>query len=156
MAATPAIAALERAGVDFEITEYEPDPAADGHGDALVTATGLDPSRAAKTLVALVDDRPVVAIVPIARDLDLKALARSAGGKRAMMARPDEAERWTGSVLGGIAPLGHRRQLPVHLDVSLTEADVVHVSGGRRGLELSLHPADLERVTGATTGSISR
>lgn len=156
MAATPAIAALESAGVSFEVTEYEPDTTADGHGDALVAATGLDPTRAAKTLVALVDDRPVVAVVPIAQSLDLKALARAAGGKRATLAPSEEAERWTGSVVGGIAPLGHRRRLPVYIEASIADGDTVHVSGGRRGLEISIGPADLVRVTGATTAPISR
>ena len=156
MAATPAIAALESSGIHFDVTEYEPDPEADGHGDALVSATGLDPALAAKTLVALVDGRPVVAVVPIAATLDVKALARAAGGKRATLAGADDAERWTGSALGGIAPLGHRRRLPVHIDTSLTEGAVVHVSGGRRGLEISLDPADLVRVTGATVVPIAR
>lgn len=156
MAATPAIAALESAGIAFEITEYEPDEATHGHGDALIAATGLDPDRAAKTLLALVDDRPVVAVVPIARSLDLKALARAAGAKRAVLAPPDDAERWTGSVVGGIAPFGHRRRLPVYVDASLTGDGVVHVSGGRRGLEITLDSSDLVRVTGATTASIAR
>lgn len=156
MAATPAIAALEAAGIDFAITEYEPDHEAGGHGEALVAATGLDPERAAKTLVALVDDRPVVAVVPVAGTLDLKALARAADGKRATMADPDDAERWTGSVVGGIAPLGHRRRLPVYIEIALTDHDLVHVSGGRRGLEISLPATDLVRVSRAVAAPIAR
>lgn len=152
---TPATAALEAAGVDHRTTEYEP-PAGGGYGDALVAMLGLDPDTVGKTLVATLDDgRHVLAVVPVSTTLDLKALARLAGAKRAAMAEPAVAERLTGSVVGGISPLGSRRPLPVFVDELLTVVDEVHVSGGRRGLELSLAPDELVRVAGATVGPIA-
>lgn len=152
---TPATAALDAAAVDYRTTEYEP-PADGGYGDALVEALGLDPDTVGKTLVAALDDgRHVLAVVPVSASLDLKALARLAGAKRAAMAEAREAERLTGSVVGGISPLGSRRSLPVFIDELLAVADEVHVSGGRRGLELSLAPADLVRAAGATVGPIA-
>lgn len=152
---TPATTALDRAGVRYDTVDYELPDADGGYGAAVVDALGLDPDTVGKTLVADVDGRPVVAVVGVGRTLDLKALARAAGGKRAQMAEPSVAERLTGYVVGGIAPLGHRRPLAVFMDQALTHADIVHVSGGRRGLELSLAPADLVAATDATVAAIA-
>jgi Cys-tRNA(Pro)/Cys-tRNA(Cys) deacylase len=153
---TPATAALDEAGITFRAREYDAAGAAEGYGAAVVAALDLDPDAVGKTLVATLDDgRHVVAVVPVSGSLDLKALARAAGAKRAAMADTATAERLTGSVVGGIAPLGHRRALPVFVDELLAAADEVHVSGGRRGLELSLAPADLVRAAGATVAAIA-
>jgi Cys-tRNA(Pro)/Cys-tRNA(Cys) deacylase len=153
---TPATVALDHAGVPYEVTEYELAGTGEGYGPALVAALGLDPDTVGKTLVARLDDgRHVVAVVPVSGSLDLKALASAAGAKRAAMADPAVAERLTGYVVGGIAPLGHRRPLPVFVDELLVIDEVVHVSGGRRGLELSLRPGDLVQATGATVAPIA-
>ena len=152
---TPATAALDAAGIPYRTAEYDP-PAAGGYGDAVVAALGLDPDAVGKTLVVGLDDgRHVAAVVPVSADLDLKAIARVAGAKRATMAEHTDAERLTGTVVGGISPLGMRRPLPVFVDELLTVGDEVHVSGGRRGLEVTLAPADLVRATGATVGDIA-
>jgi Cys-tRNA(Pro)/Cys-tRNA(Cys) deacylase len=94
--------------------------------------------------------------VPVSRDLDLKALAAVAGGRRADLAPPEAAQRATGSVIGGISPLGHRRPMPVFVDASVSAFATVLVSGGRRGLQVELEPADLVRLAGATTVRIAR
>lgn len=152
---TPATVALDGAGVDYRTTEYDAVGGA-GYGDHLVATLGLDPDTVGKTLVAELDDgRHVVAVVPVSSTLDLKALARAAGAKRASMAGIDVAERLTGSVIGGIAPLGHRRPLSVYLDELLAVADEIHVSGGRRGLEVSIRPGDLIAATGATVAPLA-
>lgn len=149
MAATPAIAALEAAGVRFETAEYEP-PADGSFGEGAVAALGLDPAATAKTLVVALDDGTfLLALVPVDARLDLKAVARAVGAKKARLADADDAERLTGSVVGGIAPLGHRRAISVLIDPGLADSDVVHVSGGRRGLEVTLGAADLVATTGA-------
>jgi len=156
VSSTPATAALDAAGIPYRSTEYELDGADDGYGAALARILGLDADTVGKTLVAELDDgRHVVAVVPVSGSLDLKALARAAGAKRASMADPAVAERLSGSVVGGIAPLGHRRPMPVFVDELLCVADEVHVSGGRRGLELTLAPDDLVRATGATVAPIA-
>jgi len=156
VSSTPATAALDAAGIPYRSTEYELDGADDGYGAALARILGLDADTVGKTLVAELDDgRHVVAVVPVSGSLDLKALARAAGAKRASMADPAVAERLSGSVVGGIAPLGHRRPMPVFVDELLRVADEVHVSGGRRGLELTLAPDDLVRATGATVAPIA-
>ena len=109
-----------------------------------------------KTLLATVDGRLVVAVVPVSGSLDLKALATAVGGKRAEMAEPAQAERVTGYVVGGISPLGQRKALPTVVDATAAGFEQVLVSAGRRGLDVSLAPSDLVRLTAATVAPIGR
>ncbi len=110
-----------------------------------------------KTLLAVVDGGPlVVGIVPVDRQLDLKALAKAAGGKKATMAEPAAAERATGYVVGGISPLGQKQPHRTFLDDSALAFDAVYVSGGRRGLDVGLAPADLLRLTAGTAAPVAR
>lgn len=153
---TPATVALNRAGVAFTTHTYEHDPAATSYGLEAAEVLGLDPDRVFKTLFADVDGRMVVGIVPVSRQLDLKALAAAAGGKKATMADAAAAERATGYVVGGISPLGQKRAHPTVLDESALGFETVYVSGGRRGLDLGLAPGDLVRLTEATTAAIAR
>jgi len=157
---TPATLALARAGIAFELRGYEHDPRATSYGleaaQELAQALGVDPARVFKTLLASVDGRLVVGVVPVTGQLDLKALAAATGGKKAEMADPALAERTTGYVVGGISPIGQKRRLPTVVDASALEHETVLVSGGRRGLDLELAPADLVRITGAITGQIGR
>ncbi|HWO79009.1 Cys-tRNA(Pro) deacylase [Gaiella sp.] len=147
---TPAITAAERAGIAFRVHEYEHDPRAASFGVEAVQKLGLDPARVFKTLVADVDGELTVAVVPVEMQLDLRAL-----GKRARMADPKAAERATGYVTGGISPLGQRRLLPMVLDDSALAFETIHVSAGRRGLELELAPADLLALTGGRAAAVA-
>ena len=142
--------AAERAGIAFTLHEYEHDPGATSFGLEAVEKLGLDAERVFKTLVVDVDGVLTVAIVPAGAQLDLRSL-----GKRARMAGPRAAERATGYVTGGISPLGQRRPLPTVLDVSALAFETIHVSAGRRGLELELAPADLLAVTGGRTAAVA-
>ena len=148
---TPAIAAAARAGVAFTVHEYRHDPRAESFGLEAVEKLGLDAARVFKTLVADVDGALTVAVVPVEAQLDLRAL-----GKRARMADASAAERATGYVAGGISPLGQRRALPTVVDASALDHETIHVSAGRRGLELELAPADLVELTGARVAPIAR
>lgn len=152
---TPAVDAVRRAKLEHRVLTYDHDPGTDAYGTEAAAALGLDPARVFKTLVAVVDDRPSVALVPVERKLDLKALARAGGGKRAEMAKPSDAERWTGYVVGGISPLGQRKRLTTFVDASAEDAPLLYVSAGRRGLELELRVEDLVRLTGARTATIA-
>ena len=156
MAGTPATTALTKAGITFTVHEYSHDPKAGSYGLEAADALGLDPAIVFKTLLADVDGRLVVAVVPVTGQLDLKALAAAVGGKRAAMADPAVAERSTGYVVGGISPVGQRKQLPTVVDDSVARHSTVYVSGGRRGLDLGLAPADLLAVTRASTAPIGR
>jgi Cys-tRNA(Pro)/Cys-tRNA(Cys) deacylase len=153
---TPATVALTAAGIPFVAHSYEHDPANTNFGLEAATALGLDPDRVFKTLLADVDGALVVGIVPVTGKLDLKALAAAAGGKKAEMADPRLAERRTGYVVGGISPIGQKNPHRTVLDETAELYDTVFVSGGRRGLDLELSPADLVRVTNAVVAAIAR
>lgn len=153
---TPAVVAAQRGGVAFALHEYAHDPSAASYGHEAAEKLGLDAAQVFKTLVAAVDGRLAVAVVPVSGALNLKALADALGGKRAAMADPAEAERATGYVTGGISPLGQRRRLPTVVDESALDRERVYVSAGRRGLQISLPPADLVRLCGARTAPIAR
>lgn len=153
---TPATVAAARAGVPFTVHSYAHDPGTASYGEEAARALGTDPARVLKTLVAGVDGALVVAVVPVAGSLALKALAAAVGGKRAAMADPAVAERTTGYVRGGISPLGQRKRLPTVVDGSALGHPSVFVSAGRRGLEIELAPADLVALTGAVTAPIAR
>ena len=148
---TPAIAAATRAGVAFTVHEFRHDPRAESYGLEAVEKLGLEAARVFKTLVADVDGALTVAVVPVEAQLDLRAL-----GKRARMAEAAAAERATGYVAGGISPLGQRRTLPTVVDASALDHETIHVSAGRRGLELELAPTDLVELTGARVAPIAR
>ena len=126
------------------------------YGQEAADALGLDAGSVCKTLVVSVDGRLTIAVVPVSGSLDLKALAAAVGAKKATMAEPADAERATGYVVGGISPLGGRTHLPVVLDESVLELDVVYVSAGRRGLQISLAPSDLVTLTQARTAPLAR
>ncbi|MEU6868203.1 Cys-tRNA(Pro) deacylase [Streptomyces sp. NPDC046876] len=154
--ATPAIAALAAAGVEFTTHAYDHDPAHPSYGQEAAEAMGVSPDQVFKTLVTDVDGVLTVAVVPVSGSLDLKALAASVGAKRAVMADPALAERTTGYVVGGISPLGQRRRLRTVLDESASAHATVCVSAGRRGLEVELAPAALAALTSATVAPIAR
>ncbi len=151
---TPATIALERARIPFTVHEYAHDPRHESFGLEASQALGVPPGRVFKTLIAEVDGRLVAGVVPVGGQLDLKALAAAVGGKRAALAEVAAAERATGYVAGGISPVGQRRRLPVVLDRSAMDHATVFCSGGRRGLEIELAPADLVRAADATVASI--
>lgn len=148
---TPATTAARRAGIPFDVHEYAHDPGAESYGLEAAEALGVDSARVFKTLVADLDGVLTVCVVPVAGELDLRAL-----GKRARMADRAKAERTTGYVAGGISPLGQRRALPTLVDASALEHETVFVSAGRRGLEIELAPADLVALTNAAVRSLRR
>lgn len=152
---TPATVALTSAGVPFTSHEYLHDPAAASFGLEAAEALGVEPDRVFKTLLAEVDGRLVVAVVPVTGKLGLKELAAAVGGKKAVMADPKLAERKTGYVVGGISPMGQKTPLTTVLDETVELWDTVYVSGGRRGFDIELSPADLARITSATLAPIA-
>lgn len=160
---TPAIRAAERAGVVHRVLSYEHDPAAPAYGPEAASALGLAPAAVFKTLVVALEGAATrvggglaVALVPVDRQLDLKAAARALGARRAALADVAVAERTTGYVVGGISPLGQRRLLPTVVDSSALSLAEIFVSAGRRGLEIGLVPADLIRLSRAVTAEIAR
>ncbi|MEU6949552.1 Cys-tRNA(Pro) deacylase [Streptomyces sp. NPDC046332] len=153
---TPATVALTAAGTPYTLHSYDHDPASPSYGEEAAEALGVSPDRVFKTLVADVDGELTVAVVPVAGQLDLKALASAVGGKRASMADPALAERTTGYVRGGISPLGQRKRLRTVLDASASTHTTICISAGRRGLEVELTPEALTTLTAALLAPIGR
>ncbi|WP_130347369.1 Cys-tRNA(Pro) deacylase [Herbihabitans rhizosphaerae] len=152
---TPATALLAKRKIAHTVHTYEHDPRHESFGLEAAEALDVPPERVFKTLLADVDGKLVVGIVPVVGQLDLKALAAAVGGKRAKMADITAAERTTGYVAGGISPLGQRKRLPTVLDSSASQFPTIHCSGGRRGLEIELAPGDLVGLLDATVAPIA-
>lgn len=154
---TPAIQMLKKAGVLFELCEYQHDPRAESYGLEAAAALGAPPEHVFKTLVAKLDTRElVVAIVPVHKSLDLKALAAVVNVKKADMAEVTEAERATGYVKGGISPFGQRKKLRTIIDRSAERLEHLFVSAGRRGMDLKVRPGDLLQLCHATAAAITK
>jgi Cys-tRNA(Pro)/Cys-tRNA(Cys) deacylase len=151
---TPATAALAAAGVPFVLHPYAHDPSAASYGREAAEALGIAPEKVFKTLMVEVEGRLAVGVVPVSGNLDLKAIAAALGAKKASMADPAAAERRTGYVLGGVSPLGQRQSSPTVVDSSALALETMLVSGGKRGLDVELAPADLIRLTAAVTAAI--
>lgn len=148
--ATPATRALDAAGVAWSGHVYVHDPAVTAYGLEAAHALGVAPQRVFKTLMTEADGELVTAIVPVAERLDLGALAAAVGAKRAALADRSLAERRTGYVSGGISPLGQRTSHRTVVDASAVDFETVFVSGGRRGFDVELAPADLIALSSAT------
>lgn len=153
---TRATELLTQLGIAHTVHAYPHDPRHGSYGLEAAAALGVPSERVFKTLIVTVDGALTVAVVPVASQLNLKALAEAAGGKKAEMAPAAAAERATGYVTGGISPLAQRRRLPVVIDSTVLDSATVFCSAGQRGLEIELAPADLVRAATAVVAPISR
>lgn len=158
---TPAVVAVTNAGIAFEIHEYtsQGNSVAAGHswGQEAADVLGIDSARVFKTIVLQIDSKLLmVGVVPVSCEVNLKALAKAAKGKKAALAATDKAQRSTGYVLGGISPLGQRQVLPTFIDNTALEFDTIFVSAGKRGLEIELAGADLLELTDGQVADIAR
>ena len=151
---TPAVKALEAAGVWFVVHEFDEASSARDFGRRAADALGLDPDQVFKTLVVTADGAQAVGIVPVTGQLSLKHVGAALGAKRVEMCDPAVAQRITGYVVGGISPFGQKKHLATVIDETCELFDTIFVSGGRRGLELEIRPADLVAVLGATVADI--
>lgn len=143
---TPAITLLEQTRAEFRIRHYDAGSEMRHFGEHAAAELGQDPDRVFKTLISIVDAnlrKPVVALVAVSDQLDLKRLAAASGGRKAVMADPQQAQRCTGYVVGGISPLAQKQRNATFIDQKALEFDSVFVSGGKRGLQIELSPTTL-------------
>ena len=154
-AATAALQLLATTGTPHTVREYDHDPSTTSFGLEAAEKLDMDPDRVFKTLVAQVDGKHAVAIVPVSCLVNLKALAKALGGKHAEMADPADATRITGYVVGGISPLGQKKKLPTVIDETAQLWDTVLVSAGKRGVDVELTPSDLVSLTSAVVADIA-
>ena len=155
MTGTPALRALAAAGVAVSLHPYDYDPGTEAIGLAAAQALGLDPSLTLKTLMVEVDGKPVCCVVPSNRQLSMKKVAATFGGKQAAMMKPDKAERLTGFRVGGISPFGQKRAVPTVFDAAAMDAPRVWINAGARGLLLGIAPRDALRATGAHQAAVT-
>ncbi|MCP5230989.1 MAG: Cys-tRNA(Pro) deacylase [Zoogloeaceae bacterium] len=154
---TPGINTAKKAKVFFQVHEYAHAPAATSYGLEAAEKIGVSPHRVFKTLVVRLDDKELaVGIVPVSAMLNMKAIAKAAGARKAAMADAADVQRATGYVLGGVSPLGQKKRLRTFIDDSATQFDTMFVSAGRRGLEIELKPADLARLTDAAFAGLAQ
>ena len=154
---TPAIDLLKKARAEHRVHSYPHDPKAPSYGLEAAEKLGLPAERVFKTLLAASEKGELlVAVVPVAGSLDLKALAQAAGVKKAEMADPAAAQRATGYLLGGISPLGQKKRLRTFIDESARRQPSIYVSAGRRGLEVELAAEVLATHTQASFAAIGR
>ena len=153
---TPAVQAVQKANIDYWLHHYDHDTSSESYGLEAAVKLGITAERAFKTLVVTVDDNYLaVGVIPVARLLSMKRIAKVAGAKKkAAMAMPQDVERTTGYVLGGVSPLGQKRRLKTLIDSSVGQHATVFVSGGRRGLEIQLRPDDLRALTAGALAQI--
>ena len=146
---------LEQAGVAFAVRTYDYDPDADRIGLQAAEALGEPPARVLKTLMALVDGKPVCVIVPSDREVSMKKLAAAFGGKAAQMMKPADAERMSGYKVGGISPFGQMKVLRTAIEEAAMVHDLVFVNGGQRGLQVQLKPRDVAAVLSAVVAPLA-
>lgn len=147
---------LDRAKIAYSTHEYP-------HGDSAVdgvTVAGLigkDSACVFKTLVARGSDQAIyVFVIPVAKELDLKAAARAVGAKSVAMVHVSEINTLTGYIRGGCSPVGMKKQYKTVIDDSALDQETMVVSAGRIGAQVELSPQDLIRITRAATADVTK
>lgn len=144
---TPGINVAKQRKIPFNIHEYEHDVHSESYGQEAAEKLGIPPEQVFKTLVVSLDNKQLaVGVIPVSGKLNMKAIAKALGAKKAAMAPQAEVERSTGYVLGGVSPLGQKKLLKTIIDSSAQQFSTIFISAGRRGLEIEIHPDDLKKI----------
>ena len=153
---TPAITLLTKKRIAHTVLKYDHDANAVSYGLEAVEKLNLDADTVFKTLVVSTDNNKLaVAVVPVNTKLSEKKMAKALGVKKVEMAQANAVMVATGSVLGGVSPLGQKKRLASVIHKSAESLTTMHVSAGKRGLEVALAPADLALLTSAKFADIS-
>lgn len=145
---------LERQGIKFDLIEYPVDPE---HLEAthVAEAIGQDISTVFKTLVLQGDKTGYfVCVIQGDKEVDLKKAAKISGNKKVAMIHLKELLPLTGYIRGGCTAIGMKKNFPVFLDKNALDQDFIHISAGKRGLQIKLDPKDYVKSTSATIGDL--
>ena len=140
---------LDNMKIAYRLLEYEVD---ENNLDAVNVANsvGMPSAQVFKTLCVQGDKTGVIfACIPGNHELDLKALAKISGNKRAELVALKDVLPLTGYIRGGVSPLGAKKAYPVFLDLTANNWEEISISAGQRGLQIILAPADLQSATKA-------
>ena len=151
---TRATQALDRVKIKYQVFTYDYDPSADKIGEHAAACLGAPASTVLKTLMMLVDARPVCVLVPSDRQASLKKVAAAMKGKSAEMMKPAEAERVTGYLVGGISPFGQKRQYPILVETGALAHEEVFLNGGGRGVQVRLDPKQIIQTLGGVAADV--
>src|SRR5262245_11164052 len=153
---TNAVRALDKASIAYELRSYDIDEA-DLSAERAAAKLGMAPETVFKTLITRGDrSGPVLACIPAGTELDLRALGEVSGNKRVEMVLLKDVLDLTGYIRVVVTPLAAKKPYQVLLHVTVELWPIVGISGGMRGLEILLAPADLIRATAATLADIAR
>jgi Cys-tRNA(Pro)/Cys-tRNA(Cys) deacylase len=156
MTKTNAVRVLDKAGVTYELRQYQIDES-DLSAERAAAKLGMAPETVFKTLITRGDRTgPLLALIPAGTELDQRALGEASGNKRVEMAPLREVLDLTGYMRGAVSPLAVKKPYPIFVDETVELWATVGISAGMRGLELLLAPADLISVTQATLADIAR
>lgn len=153
---TNAARILDTMEIHYTLKEYPVDES-DLSAVHVAASIGMPVEMIFKTLVARGDKTGILmAVIPGAKELDMKAIANISGNKRVEMVPMKEIFALTGYIRGGCSPLGAKKPYPVYIDARVRGQKEVVVSAGKRGEQLVLAPEDLIRATNATVGELIR
>lgn len=153
---TNAIRLLDQQSVPYSLHEYN---VVDGQIDGVSVANkiGQPIEMVFKTLVASAGPGKVyVFLIPVDKELDLKAAAKSAGEKKVELIPVKDLLGLTGYIRGGCSPLGMKKLFPTFIDLSAKNLDEMIVSAGKIGMQIQLKPTDLIANTKGEFALISR
>jgi len=155
-AKTNAVRLLDQLGVPYELREYEVDPN-DLAAETVAAKIGLPPEQVFKTLVARGERNGVcMAVIPGDQELNLKALAATAGERKIELVPVKELQSLTGYIRGGVTAMAAKRDFPVYADETIQLFEVISVSAGTRGLQILINPEDYLKVTKAALADLSQ
>lgn len=153
---TPATSQLKKKKIPFHTHQYNHDTNHHSYGEEAAEKLAVNAERIFKTLVLETDNNAlIIAIIPVLKQLNLKSIASNLKTKKVKMAEVKRVESSTGYILGGVSPLGQKKQLTTLIDESAKPFDTIYVSGGKRGLEIELSPLHLKQLTKANFSSIT-
>lgn len=146
---TNAMRLLEQKKISYEVIEYEFD---EDHLDAIHASksAGLNPEMVYKTIVMKGSSNNLyVFVTPAEFTISLKKARALTGEKEIELLKLDQLLKYTGYIRGGCSPIGMIKQYPTYIEALAELEEYIFVSAGKRGVQLKLTPADLQKATGA-------
>lgn len=151
---TNVIRLLEAGGIPVKEHSYDPSVT---DGESVAKLIGTEPEATCKTLVTTKDGKKCyIFVLPVNRELDLKACAAIVGEKSLTMLPQKHLFPLTGYVHGGCSPLGMKKHFPTVFEACVSDIPCITVSAGKLGKQVTVPTKDLIAICQAVTASFSR